>query len=115
MKASHPASFRKLVLPLGALTACIPLSGAFAEDRPAADAAADPVARLKATLSSTVGFEVDDVRMADSGVACIRYRVPNDSGGDSPAQAVVEGDEVLRSTSRSTKFAKAWNSKCAKS
>jgi hypothetical protein len=57
---------------------------------------------------------VDDVKMND-GVACITYRVNNDTGGESRAQAVVEGDKVLRSTSRSTKFAKAWNSKCATS
>lgn len=51
--------------------------------------------------------------MTDSGVACIAYRVNNDMGGKTRAQAVVEGDKVLRSSSRNSKFANAWNSKCA--
>ena len=51
--------------------------------------------------------------MTDGGIACITYRVANDNGGESRAQAVVEGEKVLRSTSRSTEFANAWNTKCA--
>jgi hypothetical protein len=55
---------------------------------------------------------VDDVRTTESGVTCITYRIRNDSGGESRAQAVVDGDKVLRSTTRSTRFEKAWNDKC---
>ncbi len=88
--------------------AFVPLAGALADD----STASEPVEKLKSSLQSTVGFEVDNVKMND-GVACITYRIANDTGGESRAQAVVEGDKVLRSTSRSTKFAKAWNSKCA--
>jgi hypothetical protein len=40
------------------------------------------------------------------------YRVDNDQGGETKAYAVVEGDKVLRSTSRSKKFEDAWNEKC---
>jgi hypothetical protein len=39
--------------------------------------------------------------------------VANDLGGETRAQAVVKGDDVLRSTTRSSKFAKAWNKHCA--
>jgi hypothetical protein len=88
--------------------ALVPMTAAVA-----ADSTSDPVEALKASLQTTVGFEVDDVRTSESGASCIRYRVTNDTGGESKAQAVVDGNEVLRSTSRSTKFAKAWNSKCA--
>jgi len=88
--------------------ALVPLTGALADD----STASEPVEKLKSSLQSTLGFEVDNVKMND-GVACITYRVNNETGGESRAQAVVEGDKVLRSTSRSTKFAKAWNSKCA--
>lgn len=93
-----------IALPL----ALVPFTGALADD----STASEPVEKLKSSLQSTVGFEVDNVKMND-GVACITYRVSNDTGGESRAQAVVEGEKVLRSTSRSTKFAKAWNSKCA--
>jgi len=109
METTH--TFRKAALRLLALPlAFAPLTGALADD----STAAEPVEKLKASLQSTVGFEVDDVKMND-GVACITYRVSNDTGGESRAQAVVDGDKVLRSTTRSTKFAKAWNSKCAAS
>jgi hypothetical protein len=86
---------------------------AFAEKPASSDASAAAVATLKASLPSKQGFEVDLVHMTDAGVACIAYRVSNDTGGKSRAQAVVEGDKVLRSTSRNSKFANAWNSKCA--
>jgi hypothetical protein len=97
--------------------ALAPLAGAFADDRDAntqSGAAAEPVEALKSKLRSTVGFEVENVRMTDSGAACISYRVRNDAGGDTHAKAVVEGDKVLRSDTRTTRFAKAWNSKCAR-
>jgi hypothetical protein len=95
---------------LGLLIALVPLAAA-AEDH-AADADSAPVATLKASLQSTLGFKVDTVRTTDAGVSCITYRVSNSKGGESHAQAVVEGDQVLRSTSGHSKFAKAWNSKC---
>ena len=96
------------------LVAFLPLT-AVAEERAEVDESSGPVAALKSSLPSTIGFEVDNVVTTDAGVACIFYRVANDNGGESKAQAVVEGDKVLRSSSRSTQFAKAWNSKCARS
>jgi hypothetical protein len=89
-----------------------PQAGA-AEENMTSDAATAPVETLKASLPSTVGFEVDHVRVTDAGVACISYHLPRDTGGITRAKAVVEGDEVLRSTSRNSKFERAWNSKCA--
>jgi hypothetical protein len=97
-----------IALPLG----LAPFAGA-AEEGKSSDDASGPVEALKASLPSSVGFEVDHVRVTDAGVACISYHMPNDTGGVSRAKAVVEGDEVLRSTTRSSKFARAWNSKCA--
>ena len=73
----------------------------------------DPVETLKASLGTTMGFEVENVTTGDDGVACITYRINNDLGGETRAHAVVDGDKVLRSTSRSSSFAKAWNGKCA--
>jgi hypothetical protein len=106
-------SFRKFALRLIALpVAFAPLAGALAEDRAASADSEPSVAALKSSLPSSVGFEVDDVRLTESGVACITYRVRNDSGGESRAKAVVEGDKVLRSTARNTRFERAWNDKC---
>ena len=99
---------------VASLIAFAPLTAALAAD-PAmsSDANSEPVAKLKSRLTNTLGFQVDDVLMTDDGVACISYRVANDNGGVSSAKAVVEGEKVLRSTSRTTDFADAWNSKCA--
>jgi hypothetical protein len=83
--------------------------GALADDKMESSPA---VETLKSKLPSTNGFAVDNVRtMGD--VTCINYRVSNDMNGETRAQAVVKGDEVLRSTTRSTKFQKAWNEHCA--
>ena len=79
----------------------------------AADAEnSEAVQTLKSSIGNIAGFEVDTVRMGDGGVTCIVYRVSNDRGGETKAQAVVEGDKVLRSTSRSKEFENAWNNKC---
>jgi hypothetical protein len=114
MGTSHTFSSRKIAFGLIALAvAFVPMTAAAADDRTASSENSDAVAALKASLPSTRGFEVDNVRVTDAGVSCISYRVPNDTGGETRAQAVVEGDKVLRSTGRNSKFAKAWNSKCA--
>jgi len=95
------------------LVALVPLAAVAGEPATSSAASSEPVETLKSRLTSKSGFKVDDVRMTDGGVACIKYRVANDNGGESRAQAVVEGEKVLRSTSRSKEFADAWNSKCA--
>jgi hypothetical protein len=116
MNRSPTISFNKIALRLVALPlALVPLAGIAADDPSAnasSEANSESIAALKSSLPSTSGFEVDDVRVTDSGVTCISYRVRNDLGGETRAKAVVEGDKVLRSTSRTSRFAKAWNGKC---
>jgi hypothetical protein len=75
----------------------------------------DAVEKLKSSLTSTNGFEVEDVRQGDDGVSCITYSIANDQGGSSRAHAVVDGDKVLRESTGNTRFAKAWNNKCVAS
>lgn len=107
-----PSKHRLIALPLALALA----AGAFADD-PAKNmgaASSDSVEKLKSSLPRSAGFEVDNVRTGADGVSCITYRVSNDQGGESKAHAVVDGDKVLRSTSRSREFEKAWNGKCAK-
>jgi len=92
-----------------ALSVALALSaGAAAESESSA-----AVEKLKASLTSTIGFQVDMERQGSDGASCIVYRVENDNGGSTKAQAVVQGDKVLNSTSRSRAFEKAWNSNCA--
>jgi hypothetical protein len=107
MKTSHRLAV--VALPLGlALSA-----GAVAADSPApSDTAA--VETLKSKLPSTLGFHVDNMRSGTDGVSCITYRVDNGNGGAKHEQAVVQGDKVQRGTPGNTRFAKEWNSKCAK-
>ena len=103
-------SLRLAVLP-NALALC---AGALANTETPTESttSSDAVATLKSALPSTAGFAVEKVRTSDSGAACITYRVNNDKGGESRAHAVVQGTKVLRSSSRSKDFEKAWNSQC---
>jgi hypothetical protein len=95
------------------LVALVPMTGV--ADEPVAGADSSEVAALKADLPSTLGFKVDKVKMTDGGVACIKYRVTNNKGGESPGLAVVEEGKVLRAQNGNSAFEKAWNSKCVKS
>lgn len=81
-------------------------------DTAATAANSDSVAKLKSSLTDSSGFKVDNVRTGGEGASCINYRVNNQQGGTTKALAVVQGDKVLRSTSRSKEFEQAWNSKC---
>ena len=72
-----------------------------------ADATSKAVAALKANLGSGVSIEVDEVRVTESGVACIDYR--NDRNRD---HAVVRGDEVLKASSDEKRFEEAWTQHC---
>ena len=107
-----PNKHSLIALPLALVLA----AGVFAGDPDKSMGAASPdsVEKLKSSLPRTAGFEVDDVRMGADGVSCITYRVSNEQGGKSKAHAVVDGEKVLRSTSRSREFEKAWNGKCAR-
>jgi len=103
-------SFRLAVLPIAlALSA-----GVLANDETTAGTAtnSEAVEKLKSSLPSTSGFEVEKMRTTDSGISCITYRVKNDQGNETRAHAVVQGEKVLRSTSRSKDFEKTWNSQC---
>ena len=53
----------------------------------------DAVEKVKGTLTNINGFEVEDVRTGDGGVACVTYHVTNDANGLSQARAVVDGDQ----------------------
>src|SRR5262245_13798818 len=88
----------------------LPVALAFAASAMAADSTTDDaaVAKLKSRLSSTSGFEVENVQAGANGVSCIVYR----QGGETKNYAVVDGDKVLRSTSRSKEFENAWKEKC---
>jgi len=90
----------------------LPVALAIAAGAFAAESDAEPVEKLKSQLGTATGFEVDNVRMVSSGAACITYRVSNDTGGETRAMAVVHGEKVLRSTSRSREFQEAWNKQC---
>jgi hypothetical protein len=90
-----------------AVAALVLSTGAFADDT---DSAA--VETLKSALPNTLGFEVENVRTASDGSACITYRVANEQNGTSRNRAVVKGDKVLRESTGNTRFAKAWNGSC---
>jgi hypothetical protein len=90
-------------------------AGAYAGDPKTEKTAnhSDAVETLKSRLgTSAAGFEVKDVQVAPSGASCITYSVNNSTGGETRAKAVVQGDKVLRSTSRSDDFQEAWNTNC---
>ena len=81
----------------------LPVTGALA-----GDATSNAVAALKANLGDKAGgLEVEEVRATDAGVVCIEYRVSGSRG-----HAVVQGNEVLKSSSDAARFEKAWNQHC---
>ena len=84
-----------------------------ANDEPrGADATIASVAALKSNLGNPEGLEVEEVRVTGSGVACIDYRMKNNQGVKSLGHAVVQRDEVLKSSSDYERFEKAWNEHC---
>ena len=103
---------RKLLIACSATL--LPMTAALAED-PAPATSSDEtaaVATLKQKLGSPAGMEVDNVRVTDSGVACINYRLRDSQGSMTKQHAVVKGDDVERSTFGNKKFEKAWNDNC---
>ena len=77
-----------------------------------ADTTANSVAALKANLGNAAGLEIDEVRVTDDGIACIDYHLRSSEGGKSPGHAVVQGNEVLKSSSGDERFEKAWTKHC---
>lgn len=80
------------------------------EPNEGADATAASVAALKKNLGDPAGVEIDEVRVTGDGVACIEYRVGQ--GAKGRGHAVVQGDEVLKSSASYARFEKAWNEHC---
>ncbi len=105
-------STTKLVIATSAILALAAALAAGDEPREGSDATSTSVAALKANLGNPAGLEVDEVRVTGAGVACIDYRLSNGQGGKSLGHAVVQGDEVLKSSSGDERFEKAWNEHC---
>ena len=76
------------------------------------DATSASITALKANLGDPVGLQIDEVRVTGAGVACIDYRLKGTQGSRSLGHAVVQGDEVLKSSSGDKLFEKAWNEHC---
>jgi hypothetical protein len=100
---------RKLIASTLALLA---MAAAITAAPPAAPESDDATARAVAALEANVGkaskVEVDEVRVTARGVACIEYRV----GAGQRAHAVVQGDEVLKSSADARRFEEEWNKHC---
>ena len=78
----------------------------------AGDATSAAVLKLKANLGNPAGFEFDEVRVTNAGVACIDYRVSSAQGAKSLGHAVVKNDVVLKSSADYERFEKVWNEHC---
>jgi hypothetical protein len=70
------------------------------------------VAALKTNLGESAPVEVDEVRVTSNGVACIDYRIGTAEGAKSVGHAVVQGGEVLKSSSDAKRFEEEWNKHC---
>lgn len=100
-----------IAVPLALALSAAALSGDKSHKQSMSDS--DAVAKVKETLTNINGFEVEDVRAGDGGVACVTYHVTNDQNGLSQQRAVVNGDKVLHEVNGNARFEEAWNSKCA--
>ncbi len=107
--AAGKATLWIIALPL-VLLSIMGLTGN-AEARQRNNLAFASVAALKSGMASTSGFKVDDMRVTDSGAACIRFHT-RDRGQVSSARAVVVGKLVANSTARDGRFEKEWNRQC---
>lgn len=105
-------STTKLIIATSAILAMAAALAASPEARDGSDATSASVAALKSNLGNAAGLEVDEVRVTEAGIACIDYHVSSDQGGKSMGHAVVQGDEVLRSSSGGKRFEMAWNEHC---
>jgi len=70
------------------------------------------VATLKARIENTQGFKVENMRVTDTGAACIRFHTRDRVGTVSRAQAVVVGGNIAHSDARDGRFQKEWNRQC---
>jgi hypothetical protein len=104
-------SATKLIIATSAILA-VAATLAAGEPRKATDITSNSVAALKTNVVNPAGLVVDEVRVTDDGVACIEYRVNSAKDGKSRGHAVVQGDDVLKSTADYNRFDKAWNEHC---
>jgi hypothetical protein len=102
----------KLVIATSAILIMAAALAANDEPRKSTDATSASVTALKAKLGNPEGLLIDEVRVTEAGVACIDYRVNGAQGSKGLGHAVVQGDEVLKSSSRDKLFEKAWNEHC---
>jgi hypothetical protein len=106
-------SITKLLVATSAILAVAGTIAAGDEPREGSDATSTSVAALRANLGNPAGLEVDEVRVTGAGVACIDYRVGSGQGSKKNiGHAVVQGNEVLKSSSGYESFEKAWNEHC---
>jgi hypothetical protein len=105
-------STTKLVIATSAILLMAAALAATDEPRATVDATTTSVAALKTNLGNPAGLAIDEVRVTDAGVACIEYRLSNEQGGKSRGHAVVQGNEVLKSSSGDERFQQAWNKHC---
>jgi hypothetical protein len=104
---------RKLLIALSA--ALLPMTATFADDRAstnATDESSPAVTALKDKIGKRSAVDIDEVRVTDSGATCIKYRVSSREGSTRREHAVVQGDEVIRSTLGNHDFEKAWSDNC---
>jgi len=105
-------STTKLVISTSAILLMAAALAANDGPREGSDATTESVATLKRNLGNPAGLEVDEVRVTEGGVACIDYRLKGGQGSKSLGHAVVQGDEVLKSSSGDKRFEEAWNEHC---
>jgi hypothetical protein len=100
---------------IASTVAFLPVTDVIAAERDTRDGTevtAASVAALKASVGNSADLEVDEVRVTDDGIACIDYRMSTGQGRKSPAHAIVQGKEVLKSSSGDERFDKAWTKHC---
>ena len=70
------------------------------------------IASLKQSLFRPGQIDFEQVRITDTGTACIKYRERDPYGAVSNAQAVVHGQRISTSNSRDGRFEKEWDRQC---
>jgi hypothetical protein len=105
-------SATKLIIATSAILLMAATLVAKDDSRAGSDATSTSVAALKGNLGNPAGLVIDEVRVTDTGVACIEYRVNNEQGRKIRGNAVVQGDEVLKSAAGDERFTQAWDQHC---
>lgn len=115
MSSSHATTLSRIVLLFGSPLILVALAGVFSDDAQAHqrnNLAYASVAALKSYMARPPGFKVENIRVTDTGAACIRYHARDPAGSVSRAEAVVVDGAVAASEARDGRFQKAWNRQC---